>query len=232
MKNSLIGFINHKTGRRTLINVLVILALSFILSHFLPENIEDYGILVCIPAVFLVVYIFLTKRILESLVLASFIGFIMISKGNLSSLFLFSDVTLETLISEEDFRLARIELCTRTKRGRVLCANLEKIVESTMQVVQTQLSGLEISKLAVSQAETLHTLPSYYAIQIAKACTRKCFYCPYPTEYEKKYGCVPQDTVHATKVLMNIEDFSSLVKKIDDFSEEAVLSLSLWWYNH
>ena len=101
MKNSLIGFINHKTGRRTLINVLVILALSFILSHFLPENIEDYGILVCIPAVFLVVYIFLTKRILESLVLASFIGFIMISKGNLSSLFLFSDVTLETLMSED-----------------------------------------------------------------------------------------------------------------------------------
>lgn len=175
---------------------------------------------------------------------------------------------IETLISPEDFRISRIELCTRTKRGRVLCENLEVLIsekakvgeptarcatnskictiDETSAIEKDEISALEISRLAVSHAETLHTLPSFYAIQISAGCTGKCVYCPYPSVFEKKYDCNPSalcdenangnlmngknSNLANSKIapFMSYEDFSKIVNKISDFSGEAVVSLSLW----
>ncbi len=86
-------------GRRSLFPVLIIVTASLILSNFLPDNPADLGFAVCIPALFLLVYIFATKRILEALTLASAVGFIMSSQyGVLED---FSSVLLETFMSED-----------------------------------------------------------------------------------------------------------------------------------
>ena len=86
-------------GRQSIIPALIIITVTLIFSHFLPQNSEDLGLLVCVPAIFLIVYIFVTKRIIEALTLASAIGFIMTSgDGVLGD---FSDVLLSTMMSED-----------------------------------------------------------------------------------------------------------------------------------
>ena len=86
-------------GRQGIIPALIIISVTLIFSHFLPQKVEDFGLLVCIPAIFLIAYIFVTKRIIEALTLAPAIGFIMTSgNGVLSD---FSDVLLSTMMSED-----------------------------------------------------------------------------------------------------------------------------------
>ena len=67
-------------GRRTLIIVLVVIIAAFALTMVLPADVENYGAASLIPAIFLIVYIFATQRIIEALTLASLIGFIMVSR--------------------------------------------------------------------------------------------------------------------------------------------------------
>ena len=61
--------------RRSLFAVLVTVAASWAGSFFIPAGIEEFGVISVIPALFLIVYIFITKRILEALMLASIVGF-------------------------------------------------------------------------------------------------------------------------------------------------------------
>ena len=48
-----------------------VMLLFVIVGFFSPDKVEDFGAWTAIPALFLIVYIFITKRILESLTLAS-----------------------------------------------------------------------------------------------------------------------------------------------------------------
>jgi tetracycline resistance efflux pump len=67
--------------KKTLI-VYGILALFFSVVVFLiPADLEDFGILTLIPAAFLLIYIFYTKRIFESLILGALLGFLMKFQG-------------------------------------------------------------------------------------------------------------------------------------------------------
>ena len=68
------------SGRHTLVIVLIVIIASFLLTLVLPADVENYGAASLIPAIFLIVYIFATKRIIEALTLASLIGFIMVSR--------------------------------------------------------------------------------------------------------------------------------------------------------
>lgn len=86
--------------RRSLISVLAIVAISFVLTSFLPEPVDgSYGLASTIPAIFLVIYIFITKRILEALTLASVIGFSMISRSDI--LGTFSTSLTDQLMNED-----------------------------------------------------------------------------------------------------------------------------------
>lgn len=86
--------------RRSLISVIAIVAISMVLTSFLPEPVDgSFGIASVIPAIFLVIYIFITKRILEALTLASVIGFSMISREDILGTF---STSLTTQMMNED----------------------------------------------------------------------------------------------------------------------------------
>ncbi|HOA42120.1 MAG TPA: Na+/H+ antiporter NhaC family protein [Bacillota bacterium] len=86
-------------GRRSLIAVIIIVGISWLLTTFLPDDPADFGAASLIPAIFLIVYIFVTKRILEALTLASIMGFIMVSQGD--TLGAFSSSLLGVMMSED-----------------------------------------------------------------------------------------------------------------------------------
>ena len=65
----------------------------------MPNDPAEFGAYSLIPALFLIVYIFVTKRILEALTLASVMGFIMVAQGDV--LGAFSSTLLEVMMSED-----------------------------------------------------------------------------------------------------------------------------------
>lgn len=130
---------------------------------------------------------------------------------------------IETLISPVDFRMYRLEFVSSTKRGRLLCSRLEQIA-AAKNTSFGDVSALELCSSAVKDPEVLHTLPTFYSIQVSEKCTGKCIYCPYPQEYRKAKGMVPSESCS----FMKTEDFSRLIDKIYAFSEDAVIALSLW----
>ena len=66
-------------ARKSLVGVLIIIIATFILNFFLPEDPADFGFLCTIPALLMIVYIFVTKRIIEALTMGAVVGFIMCS---------------------------------------------------------------------------------------------------------------------------------------------------------
>lgn len=67
-------------GKRTLVIIALVIAAAMALTSFLPADVGEYGAFSLIPALFLIIYIFATQRILEALVLASIVGFVMVSR--------------------------------------------------------------------------------------------------------------------------------------------------------
>ncbi len=86
-------------GRRSLIAVLIVIAAALLLTALLPDDPADFGPAALIPAFFLIIYIFITKRILEALTLASIFGFVMVSQGD--TLGTFSGTLLEVMMNED-----------------------------------------------------------------------------------------------------------------------------------
>ena len=76
MKEELFGF----EPRRALIAAICIIVVTWLLSFLMPTEASEFGAWSLLPATFLIVYIFLTKRILESLVLSCLMGLIMAAK--------------------------------------------------------------------------------------------------------------------------------------------------------
>lgn len=72
---------------KLIIGALIVMVATFFAVQFLPENPEDLGIISTIPAVFLIVYIFFTKRILEALTLSALMGLIIAHKGGFFAAF-------------------------------------------------------------------------------------------------------------------------------------------------
>ena len=91
---------NFKPLRSLIAVVLVILITYIVTKLFIPDDPSQLGAWSLIPALFLVIYIFATKRILESLVLASIMGFIMVSEGG-NLLSTFSDSLLNVMMAED-----------------------------------------------------------------------------------------------------------------------------------
>lgn len=62
-----------------IITAMAVVAFSYLLALIIPDysGQSSYGIISVIPAVFLVIYIFITKRVFEALILASLMGYIL-----------------------------------------------------------------------------------------------------------------------------------------------------------
>ena len=84
---------------RILGTVLFVVVVALIANAFLPDNPEEFGILTVVPAAFLVIYIFATKRILEALALAALMGFVMVHKAGFFPAF--NDSLMKVLMSED-----------------------------------------------------------------------------------------------------------------------------------
>lgn len=69
-----------ENGKRILFTIIILLGATMVLTSFLPHDVSKYGMFSLFPAIFLVIYIFATKRIIEALVLSSIVGFVMVSR--------------------------------------------------------------------------------------------------------------------------------------------------------
>lgn len=131
---------------------------------------------------------------------------------------------IETLISPVDYRMLRLDFSYSTKRGLVLCRSLAALKKELAAKLGRIPSAVELCDEASINTGILHTLPSFYAIQVSAACAGTCSYCPYPEACRTKFGTAPS----GCKTFMKKEDFARLVDKIAAFSDDAVVSLSLW----
>lgn len=136
---------------------------------------------------------------------------------------------VETLIAPCDFRLLRLKLECSLKENFIACKELFAEIKNQNKKIEG-LSAEEINAIAGKTPGVLKTVPGFYNIQIAEKCSGTCNYCPYPKAFEEKYG----KSCSSSSGVMKYEDFSNLVDKIAAFSENAVISLSLWGeaFNH
>ena len=96
-------------GKRTLLVIGAVMLATVFLTSMLPSDNAEPGIFSLVPAIFLIIYIFATQRILEALILSSLIGFIMVSRPAVQSgeswiantFSNFSDGLLNVMMSED-----------------------------------------------------------------------------------------------------------------------------------
>ena len=79
MKQSKSGSLRMQSIRTVLV-IALILAAAAVMTCFLPADPAQFKAFSLIPAIFLIVYIFATKRVVEGLILSTLIGVIMISR--------------------------------------------------------------------------------------------------------------------------------------------------------
>lgn len=118
---------------------------------------------------------------------------------------------VETVIAEKDYRLFRMNFNCGTKAGAASC---KALFDSGIEGKTID----EISDIACSCVSVLKTLPAYYSIQITDKINVPGLYRPDDKEIESVAG----------KRFMSLENFKAIIKKISDFSETAVVSLSAW----
>lgn len=121
---------------------------------------------------------------------------------------------IETYIAPIDLRSLRLSFHCATKRNTLLCTRMFTLLQE----------GNDKFESLCSNPSILHTLPSYYALQISLPCSSSCTYCPYPsykTALEKSgNGGEPK--------FMGKDSFTAIIDNISEFSGDAVISLSLW----
>ncbi len=105
---------------------------------------------------------------------------------------------IETYIASEDVRMLKLKFIVETKRDKLLCQNFLGITASNYKQMIAPLK--------------LKTLPRYYMIEISSS-----------LEYQPIYRPKIKD-----REFMSFEDFSFIVEKIAGFSDDAIISFSLY----
>lgn len=116
---------------------------------------------------------------------------------------------VETVIADDDASLFRISFNCATKGNSLGCEAMFKSGISGKTINQ-------ISAEACRNPEVLKTVPAYYSVQVTDKVLSKVIY--HPDEMDSLDG----------KRFMPLEDFKKIIRKIADFSETAVVSLSAW----
>ena len=86
--------------RRALLSAVCVILATWLLSFLMPTEASEFGAWSLLPATFLIVYIFITKRILESLVLSCLMGLIMVAK-TVNVFSEFSVILTETMLDPD-----------------------------------------------------------------------------------------------------------------------------------
>jgi spiro-SPASM protein len=119
---------------------------------------------------------------------------------------------IETEISSIDLRVHRLSLTADSKRNLLL---LSRLMEAGLS------SAADAERLIPARPELLRTLPAFYTIQVSGPCPQACSLCPYP-RYNGEFGA------EANKDFLEPGRFAELLDKIQAFSGDAVIDLSLW----
>lgn len=88
-----------KDMRKTFITYGILIVAFALVTLLVPEDESKFGALTFIPAIFLLIYVFYSKRILESLILSSLLGYLMAYK--LEFLLPFSEMFVEILVDPD-----------------------------------------------------------------------------------------------------------------------------------
>ncbi|MBA7712293.1 hypothetical protein ES703_121265 [subsurface metagenome] len=123
---------------------------------------------------------------------------------------------IETEISPVDLRMLRVTLAADSKRNFLL---LQRVVQNLDSAGPAPVEAEAVCEVLQEKSEILRTLPAFFSIQIVKGCPQLCSYCPYPQFSLSSTG---------KKDEMPLSKFRSLVEKIEEFCEDAVINISLW----
>lgn len=121
---------------------------------------------------------------------------------------------IETEISENDWRLYRLDFSCDKKENYLSCVSLFEKVKSMSAVDKTDIQ--KICEKAVKEVSVLKTIPAYFNIQIESSYQSKNPFCAYSV-----YG-------KDNKLSMSFENFKNILKQINQINPDAVISLSLW----
>lgn len=123
---------------------------------------------------------------------------------------------VESIIANDDYRMLRLAFDCGNKDHFTACVKLYEISHSE--------NPDELSEAAKNNVSVLKTVPCFYNLQIEDYVNGDFLYSPYNKVYEQKYKIKPV----LSQTRMSLENYSALVKKIADFSENAVISFSLF----
>ena len=93
--------VKNFSARKSLIGVAITIVLAIVLKLFLPSDPAEFGVFCTIPALYLIVYIFTTKRILEALTLSALMGWIMCAQPGENVLGTFSESMTGVMMDED-----------------------------------------------------------------------------------------------------------------------------------
>jgi spiro-SPASM protein len=134
---------------------------------------------------------------------------------------------IETEISQDDFRQHRLCLASSSRRGLLL---LKRFWEAGL--ADTADTAEAAGRIVTERPDLLRTLPAFFPIQVVSACPQRCSLCPYPVSGGFAISDVDADLHGASGKadfpVMGLGDFSRLLDKIEGFSGDAVVDLSLW----
>jgi spiro-SPASM protein len=114
---------------------------------------------------------------------------------------------IETEIAPVDFRSFRLLFAADSKRNLLL---IRRFVEAGFS------TAADVGRFVAETPALLRTLPAFYPIQVAAPCPQSCAICPYPAEARTEKNYMPP------------ERFEQTLDKIEAFSGDAVIDLSLW----
>ncbi len=130
-------------------------------------------------------------------------GIFSVMKGDINSF------EIETLISDKDYRMLRLEFECSSKINFLACKNL-------FEKVSDRFFGIDAYRLcdeAEKSVPVIKTVPAFYNIQITP-------------RYNHQICYNPKSPVISESGEMNLSEFRKLVSKISLFSDKAVISLS------
>jgi len=119
---------------------------------------------------------------------------------------------IEAEISSVDLRSHRLNFFADSKRNLLLIKNFITAAKEKIP------SAEDTQKIIEEKPQILRTLPKFFPIQVYGGCPQKCSICPYPAVTDSL----------GRKDFMSAEKFDSILNKIIDFSDDAVIDLSLW----
>jgi spiro-SPASM protein len=120
---------------------------------------------------------------------------------------------IETEISPDDQRLLRVCLYPDTKRNFLQLKSLSGILADHEYAQDSGSLSSEVLKAVRSRGDILRTLPAFYEIETTASTPQRISYLPEERGSEEAE--------------MSVSSFKEILKGISDFSEDAVISLSI-----